>query len=446
MARQTVVDAQFGLRMREMRQARGLSLRALASRALSNKSQLQAFEVGKEWPTTDTARRIDEALGANGELATLVIVQDRPRATAVGLEYASDWTRAISVAADLWRGDLRHHGRARRSSFDASVFVAPAMRWLTASFDERPCGSGSRPVDEPDVETIRRATTLFRSLDNKYGGGHIRDMVVRFLDAEVAPLLRDGRFNESIGSALLSATAELTQLAGWASYDAGLQGLGQRYLIQALRLAMIAGDRPLGAEIVAAMSHQAAYLKASAEAVDLARASARIAVDAGVGAIAAEAAVLEAQGLALRGEESASAAALDRAERTLDRADRDRDPQWIRYFDEAYLSARFGHCFAALERGDLARRFAARSLDMDGRYVRGRQFNLALLAKAHVQAGEIEEAATVGVEAVEVAEGLKSARSVDYLRDLADRLAPHVGLPVVNDFVLRARPLIRFGG
>jgi hypothetical protein len=247
------------------------------------------------------------------------------------------------------------------------------------------------------------------------------------------------------GSALLSATAELTQLAGWASYDSGLHGLGQRYLIQALRLALTAADRPLGAEIVAAMSHQAAYLKASAEAVDLARAAARIAADAGVTAIVAEAAVLEAQGLALLGEESASAIALDRAERALDRADRDRDPQWIRYFDEAYLSARFGHCFVALERGDLARRFAARSLEMDARYVRGRQFNLALLAKAHAQDGDVEQAASVGMDAVEVAEGLRSARSIDYLRDLADRLAPYAGLPAVDDFVDRARPLVQPG-
>jgi transcriptional regulator with XRE-family HTH domain len=442
MVRHTMVDARFGARMRELRDARGLSLRALATRALSNKSQLQAFEVGREQPSVATALRIDEALGAGGVLAAMVTVEDRPSPAVVGLEFASSWSSAVDVAASLWHGDLGHRSRLRRSSFTAAAFVAPAMRWLTASFEERPRGSGNRPVVEPDVDTVRLATSMFRTLDNQYGGGHIREMVVRFLDAEVAPLLRNGRFDASTGSALLSATAELTQLAGWASYDSGLHGLGQRYLIQALRLAMTAVDRPLGAEIVAAMSHQAAYLNAPDEAVDLARAAAHIAADAGVTAIVAEAAVLEAQGLALRGEESASAAALDRAERTLDRADRDSDPQWIRYFDEAYLSARFGHCFAALERGDLAQRFAARSLEMDGRYVRGRQFNLALLAKAHAQAGNLDEAAAVGMEAVDMAERLRSARSIDYLRDLADRLAPHVGLAAVDDFVERARPLL----
>jgi hypothetical protein len=160
-------------------------------------------------------------------------------------------------------------------------------------------------------------------------------------------------------------------------------------------------------------------------------------------AIQAEAAVLEAQGHAVGGEQAACAAALDRAERTFDRADRSRDPQWIGYFNEAYLAAKFGHCFTALGRGDLATRFAARSLDMDGdTYARGRQFNLALLAVAHVQTGELEQASVVGVQVVDATAALDSRRADDYLSDLADRLAPHAGLMAVREFTERARPVL----
>ena len=114
-----------------------------------------------------------------------------------------------------------------------------------------------------------------------------------------------------------------------------------------------------------------------------------------------------------------------------------------RYFDESYLAAKFGHQFTALGRGDVAQRFAARSLDMDGRqYARGRQFNLVLLAVAHAQNGEPEEAPRVGVDAVEAAEGLYSSRARDDLTDLADRLSKHVGLPGVRDFIERARPVM----
>jgi hypothetical protein len=236
-------------------------------------------------------------------------------------------------------------------------------------------------VGQPDVDTIRQVTATLRALDNHYGGGHMHGTVVRYLNAEVASLLY-GRYDAGTGRALFSAVAEMTQLAGWSAYDSGLHALAQRYLIQALRLAMTAGDRPLGAEILAAMSHQAAYMQDGAVAVDLARAAGRVAADAGVAAISAEAAVLEAHGHAITGDSPNCATALDRAEKTLDRADRGQDPQWIGYFDEAYLAAKFGHCFAAFGRGGEAVRFAARSLNMDSRYVRGRQFNLALLATA----------------------------------------------------------------
>jgi hypothetical protein len=205
-------------------------------------------------------------------------------------------------------------------------------------------------------------------------------------------------------------------------------------MVHALQLAGAAEDRPLGAEILAAMSHQAAYLRAGGEAVDLARAAARAAEDAGVGAIAAEAAVLEAQGHAVAGDGGATANALDRAEHLFDRAERGADPQWLGYFDEAYLAAKFGQTFTALGRGDLALRFAHRSLDMDERYARGRAFNLSLVARAHAQAGEVEEAAAA-------AEGIDSARSRDYLAEVADRLAPHAGLGPVDAYRARAAQL-----
>lgn len=425
--------------MREIRIQRGLSYRELAKWTLSSKSHLCQFEHGQKIPSFATARRIDDALEAGGELAAMVTDGNGARVSD-GLEFAATWTRAVDVATGLWRDDL--HQPATPAVFSPLAYAVPAMRWLTATFDERPERAGRTPVEEPQIDTIRRMTATFRSLDNLYGGGHVRTTVVRFLASDVAPLLRDGRFDAAAGAPLLSATAELTRLAGWAAYDTGMHGLAQRYLIQALRLAMAAADRPLGAEILAAMSHQSTYLRAHGVAVDLARAADRVARDAGVQAIQAEAAVMEAHGHAVAGNEAACAKALDRAERTLDAADRSKDPQWIRYFDEAYLSAKFGHCFTAMGRGDLAGRFAARSLDMDAGYVRGRQFNLALLAVAHAQAGDPEPAGMIGLQAVELAERLQSTRAVDYLRDLAGRLAAHVGVAEVDEFQERVRPLL----
>lgn len=167
-----------------------------------------------------------------------------------------------------------------------------------APLDERPIGSGEMLVGMPEVETVRQITATYRRLDNRFGGGRIRDGVVRYLNDEVAALI-GGRYDVRTGRLLLSAAAETTQLAAWASYDSGMHGLAQRYMIQALRLAAGAGDRALGAEVLAAMSHQAAYKREHTEAVDLARAAGRAAAEAGIAAIQAESAVLEAQGHAV---------------------------------------------------------------------------------------------------------------------------------------------------
>lgn len=452
--RSVIVDTAFGPRLRELRTQKNLSLRRLGKEIHCSHGYLWDLEAGTKRPSVAVAGLLDAALGADGELSSLVMEvsadsrwpvvapESAVESSSAGLEFAADWRHGIEAAVDLWRGDMRRRVLLRSAGFSAAAFMPAAMRWLMSPFDEQPVSNGDRLVGAPDVEMVRRITSTYRALDNQYGGGHVRDSVIRFLDGEVTGLV-NGRYDATTGRSLLAAVAETAQLAAWTSYDAGLHGLAQRYLVHALRFSAGAGDRALGAEVLAAMSHQAAYKCASAEAVDLARAAGRAATEAGIPAIQAESAVLEAQGHAVGGNESACAASLDKAERLFDKADRTQDPQWIGYFDEAYLSAKFGHCFVALGRGEIAQRFATRSLDMDGEaYARGRQFNLALLALTFVQTGEPEEASRVGIQAVEAAEALQSVRARDYLAELADRLGRHVGLPAVRDFSDRVRPIL----
>ncbi|MEU4244885.1 helix-turn-helix transcriptional regulator [Actinoplanes sp. NPDC026619] len=455
MPRRTVVaDPGFGRKLKELREQSGMSLRRLGQAIHCSHGYLWDLETGTKRPSISVAVLLDHALAAGGQISAMVHelsadtaplpVDIGPKTSAErsGLEFASGWRLGVNLAVDLWQGDMQRRVSLRDIGFSAPAFLPSAMRWLMSSFDERPVGDGERLVGLPDVETVRQMTATYRKLDNQFGGGQVRSSLVRFLNGDVTELI-NGRYDAATGRQLLSAVAEMMQLAGWTSYDAGLHGLAQRYLIQALRFAAGAGDRALGAEIMAAMSHQAVHLRAPTEAVDLARAAGRAAEEAGVAAIRAESAVLEAQGHAVGGDGAACADALSRAEIIFDKADRTSEPQWIGYFDESYLAAKFGHCFTALGRGDIARRFATRSLEMDGcAYARGRQFNLVLLAVAQAQAGELEEAARVGIEAVDAAEGLRSARAHDYLADLADRLSKHVGLPAVRDFAERARPVL----
>jgi len=72
MRRRTVVDPRFGMRMRMLREERGRSLRDLEQPTLSSKSKLHNIETGATAPTLETARLIDEALQAGGELVAMV--------------------------------------------------------------------------------------------------------------------------------------------------------------------------------------------------------------------------------------------------------------------------------------------------------------------------------------------------------------------------------------
>ncbi|MFJ6199796.1 helix-turn-helix domain-containing protein [Micromonospora sp. NPDC092111] len=348
------------------------------------------------------------------------------------------WRHDARTAVQLWEGDVNRRDMVRQMTFSAAGYTLPALRWFTACHEQAVEQPGRRAVGQPDIDTIREVTETYRRLDNQYGGGHARTAVARFLHHEVTPLLTDGRYDPKTGRRLLTAVAELTQLAGWQAYDMAEHGIAQRYLIHALDLARAADDAGLGAEILAAMSHQATYLGHHSTGVDLAHAARQTAQRAGLPVLMAEALVMEAHAHATAADERACATALHKAEQTLDLADRSNAPHWLGYFDEAYLSAKFGHCFAALGKPVPAERFATRSLRMDDRYVRGKAFNLALLATVQVQRGEPERACAIGAEALTLTTQLRSARATRYLRDLQDQLGPHRRRPTVRHFITRA--------
>ncbi|MEU4539042.1 hypothetical protein AB0G15_29735 [Streptosporangium sp. NPDC023825] len=351
----------------------------------------------------------------------------------LGQEFNHTWQEGISTVTALWRGDVERRRFLLDSTFAIGAGSAGAVRWLTLPLEGRPEGRGTRRVGMDDIAAIREVTRSFGELDNRFGGGRVRPAVVKYLDTAVAPLLRDGSYAENAGKALASAAAELTRLAGWMAYDLEQHGLAQRYLIQALRLARGAGDHGLGGEILAGMSHQAIYIGQPAHALDLARAAQLSARRAGIFALLAETHVLEAHAHAALDDREACASSLHEAELSFDRRRVGDEPDWISYFDEAYLSAKFAHCFRDLGDGPGTVRHARRSLEMDGRYVRGRMFNLSLLSAGLLASEELEEACSVAVEALELAKGLESARTRSYVADLRRRLDPHAAeRPVVE--------------
>jgi tetratricopeptide (TPR) repeat protein len=293
-------------------------------------------------------------------------------------------------------------------------------------------------VGNPDVEIVREMTSAFRKIDNRHGGGHSHvRMAVRSYLESTKPLARDSS-RLSVKGDLLAAKAELYQLAGWIDYDTGHLAQGGEHLATALELCREAGDHALQAEMYAAMSHHAAFFSQTNEfikareghssahgaesAVRHAAAARESAKRSGLWALQAEAAAMEAHGLALRRDRHESIKALIDAERAFERIQGQDVPTWLGYFDAAYLSAKFAHTLRDLGLPKEAEEFARRSLEMNEGYDRGRLFNTALLASIVADQGRVEEACQIGLDAVQMSERVRSVRVIYNLADLGERL------------------------
>ncbi|SEQ49823.1 hypothetical protein SAMN04487983_1005232 [Streptomyces sp. yr375] len=394
-----------------------------------------------------------------------------------GLEFASTPDEAIDIVGGLWRKDSGSHAELRKIAFTPAGLVVPSRDWLIGRADEkvarseppaarvpvqgrpatRPAGSGTlqeqppsaQPARAPaqvvprqrgqgserppaqrvtggDISALRSVGELFRTLDDRYGGGHARQALVRYLEHECEPMLR-GSYGEQTGRRLFGAAADLTRLAGWTSFDIAAHGLAQRYFVQALRLSQAAADRAYGSFVLVTMSRQAVYLGHGREAVQLARVAQQ---GVGTGAPPVVQALLhaaEARGHGVLGEVRASTAALVRAERALEAAKAgDEVPYWARFFDEAQLADEFGHCHRDLQQFRAAAQHAERSLQLrPAAHARSRLFCRVVLASARLGLGELDQACQHAAEAAGQAAEMRSVRALEYVRDFERRLEPY---------------------
>lgn len=309
------------------------------------------------------------------------------------------------------------------SAVRATAGAARADRAERPDRTER--GPGQR-VTAGDVNALRSVGELFRALDHAYGGGHARQALVRYLEHEAEPMLR-GVYGEQLGRRLFGATADLTRLAGWTSFDIAAHGLAQRYFVQALRLAQAAGDRAYGSYVLVTMSRQAVYLGHGREAVQLARVAQQGVGGAAPPVVQALLHAAEARGHGVLGEVRACTSSLARAERALEAAKTGEDvPPWARFFDEAQLADENGHCHRDLQQYRAAALHAERSLQLRGAgFARSRLFCRVVLATARLGLGEVEQACVLAAEAAQQAAEMRSVRAHEYVRDFERRLEPY---------------------
>ncbi|MEV2250973.1 transcriptional regulator [Streptomyces sp. NPDC050147] len=388
------------------------------------------------------AEALGRKLGRTVTIDEIGMANGKNLASGVGLQFSPTVLGAIEQVCELWRSDVGRRDFLSGSSVAASALVEPSRDWLISSPDAQVGRMAGPRVGLCDVAAVRAMTEALTQLDHQYGSGHVRPVVVHYLNSVVSGLLA-GSYREAVGRELFSAVARLTELAGYMAVDTGQPGLAQRYYIQALRLAQAAGDRGYGGYVLAAsMSHLAAQLGNPREIAQLARA----AQEGTRGRVTPRAEAMfyaaEARGHALLGDGRSTQAVAGRAVEAMDRAsgeaDSGDDPVWIQHFDHAYLADELAHCHRDLGQADAAARSAEESLaGHPETRARRRAIGLVLLATAQVQSRDVEQACHTGLKAVELLGTLRSNRGAEYLEDFQQRLGPYREEPVVREFGAR---------
>ncbi|UQI48361.1 transcriptional regulator [Streptomyces sp. HU2014] len=388
------------------------------------------------------AEALGRKLGRTVTIDEIGMANGKNLASGVGLQFSPTVLGAIEQVCELWRSDVGRRDFLSGTSVASSALVEPSRDWLITGADAQVARNAGARVGASDVDAVKATTDALVELDHRYGSGHVRPVVVHYLNSVVSGLLA-GSYRESVGRELFAAVARLTELAGYMAVDTGQPGLAQRYYIQALRLAQAAGDRGYGGYVLAAsMSHLAASLGNPREIAQLAKAAQEGARGQVTPRAEAMFCAAEARGHALLGDarsfQIVAARALGKLEQAENTAESGDDPTWIRHFDHAYLADELAHCHRDLGQPEQARRHAEDALagHPEGR-VRRRAIGLLLLATAQVQQRDVDEACSTGTRALELLGTLRSNRGAEYLDDFQQRLAPYREEPVVREFGAR---------
>lgn len=334
-------------------------------------------------------------------------------------------------------------GRVKRRVFlslAGPALTAPAHQWLVHEPEALVSGLNGHRVSGELVARLRAMAAELRQMDDVAGGGSVLAMAQQ-LFGWVTGLLERASYSDHTGRALYVALADLGQLCGYSAFDMDEHGLAQRYFIAGLRAAHSADDRPFGAHILATMARQATSQGQPAEAVTFIETA--LAGTRGLATPSLLAELYDRQGLAFAalGDTSACTAAISQARTQVDQLSPDDDPPWLYWLDPAMITVNAGRSFLELGQAEHAVALLDEgSAQFSASFVRDRQILLARQAEARILPGkqhDLEAAAGLGLQSLDLAESLNSTRGTALLRDLSLRMKPHHTVPAVRQFLER---------
>ncbi|WP_381793735.1 hypothetical protein [Streptomyces niveus] len=358
-----------------------------------------------------------------------------PSVSGVDLPWAGPQT--VSLISEFSRSDLM---LARRGFLGTSLALAagpalvePMQRWLVptspADQDGADAATARRPsrLSAPELDLLESTTVMFRQWDAQCGGGLRRKAVVGQLH-EVTDLLQESQ-SEVTARRLFRCAAELSELAGWMSYDVGLQPNAQKYFVLALHAAKEAGDKALGSYILSSMSRQMIHVGRPDDALELIHLAQYGSRDCATARTQSMLYAMEARAYANMGQPGKCKRAVRMAENTFADAGDDGEPapDWIRFFSEAELNGENAHSYRDLAYvagrsptyASLAEPVMERAVQLfekDEEHQRSYALNLVGMATVHLLKREPERSTALLKEALGIARKVRSERVNTRLR------------------------------
>ena len=420
----------LGAELAAYRRAAGCTQAGLAELTKYSRSTIANVETGRQHVPRELWERADAALRTGGVLAT---GHDELEAAARREHRAA--ARSASVAR---KARAAEDYQASPGNQTASLGVSDSY---AASVS---CEVSGSPGALRDLTRLRSMRQHLKSIDNAHGGGAALPMATWYLRHEVSPLLdrHDGR---SANRSLIEVVGQFHHDTGWAAYDAGQQELATGHFASALRLAHEAGNRILGARILAAMSHQAIYLGHVRQAIDFAQAARAATRQLATPRTVAMLAAMEACAHAVAGDTRQSQQALDDAANALTSAPGEPEPDWLD-FDEGGYWGHAARAYRDLGQLQKAEQYAEKSVGLClAEHIRTRAQRNAIQATAHLHMGEIDAAAAAGLQVVDDAWNLHSGHVFGEVDRLVAAIAPLRAVEA-EEFLEQARELLTARG
>ena len=352
-----------------------------------------------------------------------------------GLTCSGTLEGTVRTVVELSGRDMRRRKLLLGSVFSVAAFAEPAMFALIVPPALGTARAAGQRVGMADVEVLTEQVAQLDKLGEQFGSGQVREQVVVLLNREANQLLH-ASYSEKTGRALLSGVAQANRLAGFMAADVGRDALAQRYYIQALDLAMRAGDRLYAAEVLATMSRMTVRIgentpaeqdtvRFGRQAVALARAGLTITQGTATPAQAARLHALEARGLALLGEANAARRAMLAAQRLYESVRPGEESPWLDFYTEHALIADVGLSLGNI--GEINQAVTLSTTALQGCEpwrVRGRSLVQTHVALAHLRNRDLEQAAAYGRDALRTATDVSSTMIAQRLRTLHRQVQP----------------------